>query len=116
MNPPFARSVYGNLLFGSISDAGDRDELQRELSRRTKKLGISATVGLGGPFVSLADKQIKPGGRIAFVLPVTLAMGEAWGATRKLIADRYHLEIVITSHEADRPNFSENTALRSFFL
>lgn len=111
MNPPFVRSVYGNLLFGSISDAGDRDELQKELSRRTKKLGISATVGLGGAFVSLADKQIKPGGRIAFVLPVTLAMGEAWAATRKLIADRYHLEIVITSHEADRPNFSENTDL-----
>jgi len=111
MNPPFVRSVYGNLLFGSISNAGDRDELQRELSRRTKKLGISATVGLGGAFVSLADKHIKPGGRIAFVLPVTLAMGEAWGATRKLIADHYHLEIVITSHEADRPNFSENTDL-----
>lgn len=111
MTPPFVRSVYGNLLFGSISDAGERDELQKELSRRTRALGISATVGLGGAFVSLADKQIKPGGRIAFVLPVTLAIGEAWGATRKLIADRYHFEIVITSHEADRPNFSENTDL-----
>jgi type I restriction-modification system DNA methylase subunit len=109
MNPPFVRSVYGNLLFGSISE--QRDELQKELSRRTKALGISATAGLGAPFVSLADRQVKPGGRIAFVLPVTLATGEAWSATRELIADRYHLEIVITSHEADRPNFSENTDL-----
>ena len=51
------------------------------------------------------------GGRIAFILPITLATGEAWGATRKLIADRYHLETVITSHDAERPNFSENTDL-----
>ena len=109
MNPPFVRSVYGNLLFGSIPE--ERDELQKELSRRTKELGISATVGLGGAFVSLADKLVALGGRIAFVLPITLAMGEAWAAIRKLIADRYHLEIVITSHEADRPNFSENTDL-----
>lgn len=109
MNPPFVRSVYGNLLFGSLPD--ERGELQKELSRRTKKLGVSATVGLGGAFVSLADKQVKPGGRIAFVLPIALATGEAWGQTRNLIASKYHLETVIASHDAERPNFSENTDL-----
>jgi len=109
MNPPFVRSVYGNLLFGSLPD--ERGELQKELSRHAKRIGISATAGLGALFVSVADKHIELGGRIAFILPVTLATGEAWGATRKLIADRYHLETVITSHDADRPNFSENTDL-----
>jgi hypothetical protein len=109
MNPPFVRSVYGNLLFGSLPD--ERDDLQKELSRRTRQLGISATAGLGAVFVSLADMHTKEGGRIAFVLPITLATGEAWSATRKLIADKYHLEIVITSHDAERPNFSENTDL-----
>ncbi|MGH6851365.1 MAG: N-6 DNA methylase [Methylocella sp.] len=109
MNPPFVRSVYGNLLFGSLPD--ERGELQKELSRRTKELGISATAGLGAAFVSLADKRIKLGGRIAFVLPMSLATGEAWGQTRELIASRYHLEVVITSHDAARPNFSENTDL-----
>ncbi len=109
MNPPFVRSVYGNLLFGSLPD--ERGELQKELSRRTKVLGINATVGLGGAFVSLADKQVKLGGRIAFVLPIALATGESWGQIRKLIASRYHLETVIASHDAERPNFSENTDL-----
>lgn len=109
MNPPFVRSVYGNLLFGSLPD--ERDDMQKELSRRTRELGISATAGLGAVFVSLADKHIKVGGRIAFVLPIAIATGEAWAATRKLIAGRYHLEIVITSHDAERSNFSENTAL-----
>jgi type I restriction-modification system DNA methylase subunit len=109
MNPPFVRSVYGNLLFGSLPE--ERDDLQKELSRRSKALGVSATAGLGALFVSLADKHTKPDGRIAFVLPITLATGEAWGATRKLIADRYHLETVVTSHDSERPNFSENTDL-----
>lgn len=109
MNPPFVRSVYGNLLFGSLPD--ERGELQKELSKRAKSVGASATAGLGAVFVSLADSLVKPSGRIAFLLPVTLTSGEAWAATRRLIASHYHLEIVITSHDAAHPNFSENTNL-----
>jgi hypothetical protein len=55
--------------------------------------------------------HLKVGGRLAFVLPIALASGEAWAETRKLIADKYHLETVIVSHDASRPNFSENTDL-----
>lgn len=109
MNPPFVSSRYGNRLFGSLPD--DRATLQKELSRQAKALCVSATAGLGALFVPLAEKHIKPGGRIAFVLPVALATGEAWSAIRKRIADRFHLEIVVTSHDSERPNFSENTDL-----
>jgi hypothetical protein len=109
MNPPFVRSVGGNLLFGSLPD--ERGRLQTELKRRVKEIGASATAGLGSVFVALADKWLKPHGRLAFVLPAALASGEAWGDTRKLIAKKYHLETVVSSHDADRPNFSENTDL-----
>jgi hypothetical protein len=109
MNPPFVRSVYGNLLFGSLPD--ERDDLQKELSRLAREAGASATAGLGAVFLALAHRKMKEGGRLAQVLPVTLATGEAWGATRKMIADAYHLEVVITSHDAERPSFSENTDL-----
>lgn len=109
MNPPFVSSRYGNRLFGSIPE--ERPKLQKELSRQAKKLGISATAGLGALFVPLADKHLKPGGRMAFVLPIALASGESWGAVRKYLADRYHLEMVITSHDPSRTNFSENTDL-----
>lgn len=109
MNPPFVSSRYGNRLFGSLPE--DRPALQKELSRRAKQLGVSATAGLGALFVPLAERHVRPGGRIAFVLPVALATGEAWGAIRKRIADNFHLELVITSHDAERPNFSENTDL-----
>lgn len=109
MNPPFVRSVGGNLLFGSLPD--ERGRLQTELKRRVKQIGASATAGLGSVFVALADRWLKPEGRLAFVLPAALASGEAWADTRKLISSRYHLETVVSSHDAERPNFSENTDL-----
>ena len=109
MNAPFVRNVYGNLLFGSLPE--ERDDLQKELSRIAKQVGASATAGLGSVFLALAHRRMKVGGRLAQVLPVALATGEAWAQTRKMIADSYHLELVITSHDAERPNFSENTDL-----
>jgi hypothetical protein len=114
MNPPFVRSVGGNLLFGSLPD--ERGVLKTELKKRIKRAArngypSSATAGLGSVFVALADMHLKTGGRLAFVLPAALASGEAWGETRKLIADKYHLEMVVVSHDAGRPNFSENTDL-----
>jgi hypothetical protein len=114
MNPPFVRSVGGNLLFGSLPD--DRGLLQKELKQLVKSAArrgypASITAGLGSVFVALADMRLKQGGRLAFVLPAALASGEAWAETRKLISARYHLELVVASHDAERHNFSENTDL-----
>ena len=109
MNPPFVRSVGGNLLFGSLPD--ERGRLQKELKRRVTQIGASATAGLGSVFVALADRWLKTGGRLAFVLPAAVASGEAWAETRQLISDRYHLETVVSSQDAERQNFSENTAI-----
>jgi hypothetical protein len=109
MNPPFVRSVGGNLLFGSFPD--ERGRLQTELKRRVKKIGASATAGLGSVFVALADLWLKPEGRLAFVLPAALVSGEAWADTRQLIASGYELETVVSSHDAESFNFSENTDL-----
>ena len=109
MNPPFVSSRYGNLLFGSLP--AERSALQKELSRLARQLGVKSTAGLGAMFVPLADKHIRPGGRMAFVLPLALATGEAWASVRNFLAVRYHLEIVITSHDSTRSNFSENTEL-----
>lgn len=110
MNPPFVRSVGGNLLFGSLPD-DEREKLQAELKKRAKNLQASITAGLGSVFMAIADKHLRVGGRLAFILPVALATGEAWGVSRKLLADGYHLETVIVSHDAERFNFSENTDL-----
>jgi hypothetical protein len=89
----------------------ERKALQKELSKQARELGVKATAGLGALFVPLAQSHVRPGGRIAFVLPIALATGEAWSAIRERISRDYHLEVVITSHDSERPNFSENTDL-----
>ncbi|MBB1125115.1 hypothetical protein [Thiospirillum jenense] len=110
MNPPFVRSVGGNLLFGSLPDK-ERELLQKELKRQVKNLPASITAGLGSVFLAMVSPRIRIGGRMALILPVALATGEAWGASRALLAREYTVEIVVVSHDPDHANFSENTDL-----
>ncbi len=112
MNPPFTRSVGGNLLFGSLP-AEERKRLQRRLRQILQRLDGQAniTAGLGAVFVALGDKFLHPGGRMALVLPKALLSGAAWAKTRKLFQERYDLEYLVVSHEPDHWNFSENTNL-----
>ena len=112
MNPPFTRSVGGNLLFGNLP-AKRRSQMQKRLQRLIRRRGLQAsiTAGLGSVFVALADMRMKPGTRLALVLPRALLSGVAWGKTRKLLQDGYHLEYLVVSHEPGHWNFSENTNL-----
>lgn len=112
MNPPFTRSVGGNLLFGHLPPA-ERSQLREKLKRvvATQSVPASITAGLGSVFVALASKRLKPGGRLGLVLPRALISGDAWRQTRELLARDYALEYIIVSHEPFHWNFSENTSL-----
>ena len=112
MNPPFTRSVGGNLLFGNLPK-NEREKMQTRLKGivAKKKVEASITAGLGSVFVALGDRFLKVGGRLCLVLPRALVSGVAWGRTRELIAERYDLEYLVVSHEPGHWNFSENTSL-----
>ena len=116
MNPPFTRSVGGNLLFGSLPLA-ERRKLQKELSLRLKTRQASATAGLGAAFVAAASPKMRPGeGRLALVLPATVCTGPSWEQTRALIERDFALDVVITSHDPTRWNFSDSTDLSEALL
>ncbi len=116
MNPPFTRSVGGNLLFGSLP-APERRKLQSELSRRLKSRQASATAGLGAAFVAAAAPKLRPGeGRLALVLPATVCTGPSWAQTRALIEQDFQLDVVISSHDPLRWNFSDSTDLSEALL
>ena len=111
MNPPFTRSVGGNLLFGSLPQA-ERRRLQNELSTRLKARQASATAGLGAAFVAAATPKLRPSeGRLALVLPLTVCTGPSWRQTRALIERDFTLDAVIASHDPLRWNFSDSTDL-----
>ncbi|MBO9308763.1 MAG: hypothetical protein J7551_03150 [Chloroflexi bacterium] len=117
MNPPFVRSVGGNLLFGSLPE-DVRSSMQRRLQRmiQQRNLSASTTAGLGAVFVAVAHPYIKEGGRIALILPKALLSGVAWEKTRQLINQHYRLEYLIVSHDPEQWNFSDSTALSEVLL
>ncbi|MBM4035922.1 MAG: hypothetical protein FJ291_29635 [Planctomycetes bacterium] len=112
MNPPFTRSVGGNFLFGHLPE-NEREPLQRKLKQLVQRNAVPAniTAGLGSVFAAIGDKYLREQGRLALVVPRALLSGVAWKRTRELIESHYHLEWIITSHEPDHWNFSENTNL-----
>lgn len=112
MNPPFVRSVGNNLLFGSVP-THERKPMQRRLAKllQSDKIEANSTAGLGSVFVALADKYLKPGGRLALVLPKGLLSGVAWEKTRRLLRRRYRVDWLVASHDPARWNFSESTDL-----
>ncbi len=117
MNPPFTRSVGGNLLFGS-SPPEERRQMQKKLSRMLRAPGVlaSSTAGLGSVFLAVAHPHIKPGGRLAVVLPKAVLSGVAWGPSRELLRSYYRVEHVVCSHDPERWNFSESTDLSEVLL
>lgn len=119
MNPPFTRSVGGNLLFGSLPD--QRGEMQKKLRdmlnpSRGPAVLASSTAGLGSVFTAVADRHLKDRGRLALVLPAATTTGVAWEKTRTLLANGYVLEFLVASHDPERWNFSENTDLSEVLL
>ena len=112
MNPPFTRSVGGNLLFGH-AEAKERARMQTALKNLVSSRGIPAniTAGLGSVFVAAGHRTLAPDGKMSLVLPRALLSGVAWKDTRRLLGSNYHVKYIIVSHQPDSWNFSENTEL-----
>ena len=117
MNPPFTRSVGGNLLFGSLQQSERRKLQSASCLDASSRCRRSSTAGLGAAFVAAASPKLRPGeGRLALVLPVTVCTGPSWSQTRALIENDYTLDVVVTSHDPERWNFSDSTDLSEALL
>ena len=117
MNPPFTRSVIGNLLFGSFPEK-ERSKMQSSLKNlvRNRQVQTSITAGLAAVFVALADRYLNSRGRLALVLPKSLLSGVSWEPTRELLRKKYVLEYLVASHDPERWNFSESTNLSEVLI
>ena len=118
-NPPYTRrgSDGGNeeaiaRVFDLPENDPDKEEaLKRATSALLKGTPANQIAGHGTSFLVLADKMVKPGGRIAFVLPYTALAGESWAGVRRMLAERYSVEFVICSHDTELPSFSFDTKI-----
>lgn len=104
MNPPFTRQErmpekYKKALLERFEDYGDY---------------IEGQMGYYGYFVQLADRFLKDDGRMALVLPATALHVRSSEGIRKLWAEKYHVECIITTWH--RLAFSESVVFREVLL
>ena len=107
MNPPFTRptnhAAGRGMPIPSFAGFGTTHDEQREMARalRTIRGGLQRPAshghaGLASNFVDLAHAKIKPGGVLALVLPLAALSGQAWSATRALLAREYRDVTAVT--------------------
>ncbi len=123
-NPPFTRRGSDGGKEEAIARVfslpeGDT-ESQQAIAKRTSALlkGTAANqiAGHASSFAVLADRLVKHGGRVALVLPVTALSGESWREVRQMLASRYEVEFVVSSHDPNLLSMSYDTAIAEALL
>ena len=123
-NPPFTRRGSDGGKEEAIARVfslpeGDT-ESQQAIAKRTSALlkGTAANqiAGHASSFTVLADRLVKPGGRVALVLPVTALSGESWREIRQMLSARYEIEFVVSSHDPNLRSMSYDTGIAEVLL
>ena len=123
-NPPYTRrgsdggkgEALARVLDVPESDAETRKAVTRRTSQLLKGTAANQIAGHAASFTVLADRLVKPGGRVALVLPVTALAGESWRRVRAMLANRYAIELVISSHDPDLRSMSFDTHIAEVLL
>lgn len=115
MNPPFTNNVKRGEKFSLEVREAMREREKEIKSRVGDKDHLAASVidpnAIRSYFTPLADQMVNTkDGTFAEVLPTTALVGGE-GTERKLLTERFNIECVVTSHDPNRPNFSENTSI-----
>ena len=116
MNPPYTRASLRHQQFTAAEN--------KALKQREKTLFAShdfgASVSLSGTstqFLILADQLIDfKAGVLAVVLPSVIPTAPSGQSIRRFLASRYHVEILISSHDPERIFMSENTNIGEILL
>ena len=112
MNPPFTRD---SLRHDQFSPEDEKKIKAREKNLFSNKPTYMA--GNSGAFLYLAEFISKAdSSTVASVLPLTGATDKSGQGMRRYLADRFHIETIVTSHDPERIYFSENTDIGEILL
>ena len=123
-NPPYARrgsdggheESMARVFSLPEGEPGSKKAVAKRTSQLLKGTPANQTAGHGSSFAVLADRLVSPGGRVAFVLPVTALFGESWRGIRQMLSSRYHVEFVVSSHDPGRRSMSYDTKIAEALL
>ena len=121
MNPPFTSNTKHydagdgvlNAAFAAFNASEeDQSDMAKLMKRRTRNTVYHGHAGLGSAFAALANRKVRPGGVVAFVLPFTAVTGSSWAKFREMVATRY-TDITILSIAANGRDmsFSSDTGM-----
>lgn len=116
MNPPF---VTGQKDKEFLKFAGKhRQDLMEAFRKMAEEKQFRPGSGQGPAFLTLAANKIKSDGRLALILPASLATASdaAWRDCRKVIERRFDIEALIASRDPLRSAFSDSTNLSELML
>ena len=121
MNAPFTDNLKRGRKFGADSlKAMQRHELhiRDRLEARDSAAGRVITIdSIRTFFTPLADQLLKrEKGVLAKVIPVTACTSASGIDERRFLAERFHIERIVTTHDPTRINFSENTSIHESLL
>ena len=116
MNPPFTRDSLRHDQF-SRADEQAIKQREKEILEGQPHRAAARLSGSANAFMVLGDKMVRgDGGILAVVLPTVMATNPAASQTRKYLAQRFHIDTIVSSHDPSRIFFSENTSIGEILL
>lgn len=122
MNPPFTRNDIRNKHLPSPIEKKVRDREKTVASLVKSKMdGIKGNAivqdSINSFFTPIADQLLKVDkGTLAAVQPTTTFTSASGTGCRMLLINRFHIHLVITSHDNNNINFSGNTRIHETLL
>ena len=109
MNPPFTRDSLRHDQFSQSDEAAIKRQ-EKDLLKDQPHRGAARLHSSGGMFTVLSEKMLKSeNGVIALVLPAVVPTAPGNQALREHLASRLHIDTIVSSHDPERINMSENT-------
>lgn len=122
MNPPFVRPTGQEgakigvpvPMFAAFASSEEEQYLMsKAMKRLTKSTSYHGNAGEASAFLVIADRKLKQGGTLALVMPLSLMPGDAWDASRALLAKNYGGLIFasIAGRGSEEMSFSADTGM-----
>ena len=121
MNPPFtANDKKGRKFTPEVTKALQRRELQirdRLAASDEEAAGVIDANSISTMFTPLAEKVLAEDRSVlAKIMPVTACTGASGLRERRFLASRFHIDMIVCSHDPREPNLSTHTSINECLL
>ena len=111
MNPPFTRDSLRHDQFSRADELAIKNR-EKEVMEGLTDRAAARLSGSANSFMVLGERFVdRANGTLAVVLPTVMATNPAAFHTRRYLAQRFHIDTIVSIHDPERIFFSENTSI-----